>query len=359
MRSSPGPVVRINALERVAATPWRFDFFFALRWIESQHPEKPRLGTARRPADEPVRLGQSADLSFAPSALHAVVPATALSKARIEVRFFGLFGPNGPLPHHLTEYARQRAMHHGDPTLVRFADMFHHRLLLLFYRAWAKGQPTVGLDRPHEDRFAGLVGALVGIGTPELSGRTAAPDHLRLHFSGILSRQVRHADGLASILTGYLGRSVWVEQFVGTWMALPGTERTRIGGGYARRKSSSTQLGGGAVLGQMVWDRQHNFRIHIGPLDYGSFESLLPAGAVLPVVQALVEQYIGLELAWDMQLTLHPQEVRPCSLGRHGRLGWTTWLAMKNRDRLCALTLHPRSALADIPTHHQPAAFGR
>jgi hypothetical protein len=111
MRSSPGPVVRINALERVAATPWRFDFFFALRWIESQHPEKPRLGTARRPADEPVRLGQSADLSFAPSALHAVVPATALSKARIEVRFFGLFGPNGPLPHHLTEYARQRANH--------------------------------------------------------------------------------------------------------------------------------------------------------------------------------------------------------------------------------------------------------
>lgn len=72
----------------------------------------------------------------------------------MEVRFFGMLGPNGPLPLHLTEYARSRSIHAGDQTLVRFLDIFHHRFMALFYRAWAQAQPTVSLDRPGEDRFS-------------------------------------------------------------------------------------------------------------------------------------------------------------------------------------------------------------
>ena len=344
MRGAPDSLVQAGALQRIAAEPWRYDFFQAMRLIENQYRDKPRLGTARRPADEPVRLGQSADLSFAQSALHAVVPATATSKPRMEVRFFGLFGPNGPLPYHLTEYARQRLMHHGDATFARFADMFHHRLLLLFYRAWAQAQPTVGLDRPDDDRFAAYVGSLVGIGAPELSRRDAAPDHAKLYFSGIFSRQVRNADGLASVLSGFLRRPVRVEQFVGSWLELPRSERTRIGGAKSRRTTSSAALGGGAVLGQMVWDRQHNFRIHIGPLDHNVFESLLPEGKTLPAVTALVEQYIGVELAWDLKLGLKADQVKPCRLGQHGRLGWTSWLGMKDRRCNAELLLAPRAA---------------
>lgn len=345
MRHAPDPVKRIEPLARIAAEPWRFDFFHAMRWIENQFRDKPRFGTARRPVDEPVRLGQAADLSFAPSALHAVAPATAKSKPRIDVRFFGLFGPNGPLPYHLTEYARHRLLHHGDASFARFADMFHHRLLLLFYRAWAQAQPTVGLDRPQDDRFAAYVGSLIGIGEPELTGRDAAPDHVKLHFSGILSRQVRNADGLASLLSGFLRRRVTVEQFVGAWLELPRSERTRIGGARSRRSNASAALGGGAVLGGMVWDRQHNFRIHIGRLDHATFESLLPQGAALPAVTALVEQYVGVELGWDLQLGLQAVEVRPVRLGRQGRLGWTSWLGMDNRPHTAALLLKPRAAI--------------
>ena len=344
--------MRTDALQSIGAEPWRFDFYFAMRWLECQHPDKPRFGTARLPSDEPIRLGQVADLSFAPSALHAVVPATAYAKPRIEVRFFGLFGPNGPLPYHLTEYARQRLLNHGDATIVRFADMFHHRLLLLFYRAWANGQPTVGLDRPQEDRFSDYVGALIGLGAPELSRRDAAPDHAKLHFAGALSRQVRNADGLAAMLSGYLRRPTRVEQFVGNWLPLPRTERTTIGGAPARRKSPSAQLGGGAVLGQMVWDRQHNFRVHVGPLDQEAFDSLLPQGRALPGLVAMVEQYIGVELSWDLKLTLQPDQVEPCRLGRQSRLGWTSWMAMKNRSRVAELTLLPGPALAGISSEH-------
>ncbi|ROZ78312.1 type VI secretion system baseplate subunit TssG [Ramlibacter sp. WS9] len=339
MRRPAHAMTRIDPLERITAQPWRYDYFSAMRWLENYFKDDPRFGTARKPSAEPVRLGQAADLSFAPSSLHAVMHDSANRKARIEVRFFGLFGPNGPLPHHLTEHARNRLLHHGDASFARFADIFHHRLLLLFYRAWAQAQPTVGLDRPDDDRFAAYVGALIGIGEPEQRGRDAAPDHAKLHFSGIYSSQIRSPEGLASILTGYLGRPVKVVQFVGSWLELPRRERTRIGA--AGRRSVVAQLGGGAVLGDKVWDRQHKFRVHIGPLDHAAFESLLPEGSALPGVTALVDQYIGRELSWELKLDLRAEEVRPARLGKHGRLGWTTWLGMKNRQRMGELQLEP------------------
>jgi type VI secretion system protein ImpH len=340
VRSAPDSLTRIDPLERIAAEPWRYDFFSAMRWIENYFRHEPRLGTARKPSNESVRLGQTADLSFAPSSLHAVVRDGSARKPRIEVRFFGLFGPNGPLPYHLTEHARNRLIHHGDASFARFADIFHHRLLLLFYRAWAQAQPTVGLDRPEDDRFAAYVGSLIGIGESEQRGRDAAPDHAKLHFSGIFASQIRTADGLASILTGFLRRPVKVVQFVGSWLELPRSERTRIGA--AGRNSRTAKLGGGAVLGDKVWDRQHKFRVHVGPLDHQTFDSLLPGGDALPGVTALIDQYIGHELSWELKLDLRADEVRPAKPGRHGRLGWTTWLGMDQRARLGELKLEPR-----------------
>ena len=345
MRSPPDALKRVDPLERIAAEPWRYEFFSAMRWLENYFHDQPRLGTARKPSNEPVRLGQSADLSFAPSSLHSVVRDGANARPRIEVRFFGLFGPNGPLPYHLTEHARNRLLHHGDASFARFADIFHHRLLLLFYRAWAQAQPTVGLDRPEDDRFAAYVGSLIGLGEPEQRVRDAAPDHIKLHFSGHLSSQIRTADGLASILTGYLGRPVQVVQFAGSWLELPRSERTRLGAASSGSRVAAT-LGGGAVLGDKVWDRQHKFCVHVGPLDHATFESLLPGGHALPGLTALIDQFIGDELTWELKLDLRAQEVRPCKPGRHGRLGWTTWLGMKDRVRLGELRLEPLSHAA-------------
>lgn len=332
-------------LRAMADAPWRFDYFQALRLIDARHPQRPRLGTARRPVDEPVRLGQAPELSFAPASLHAVRAAEGLRPARIEVRFFGLFGPGGPLPLNLTEHARERLLHHNDATFARFADLFHHRLLLLFYRAWAQAQPTVSLDRPAEDRFAEQVGALAGIGSPALRHRDAAPDHVRLFFAGLLSRQVRNADGLASLLAGYLRRPVEVEAFAGGWLDLPASERTRIGRAVAGRPDPSARLGGGAVLGRMVWDRQHHVRVHAGPLDLPAFESLLPDGDALPAVHALVRHYLGDAVAWDLRLTLPAESAPRTRLGVAGRLGWTTWVGRPAPDQPAALRLDPRNAL--------------
>jgi type VI secretion system protein ImpH len=336
-----------DTLAAMADKPWDYDFFQALRRIDAHQPDKPRLGTARRPSDEPVRLGQAPEMSFAPAALHAVTPPTDGRPARIEVRFFGLFGPNGPLPLHLTEYARNRALHEADPTFVRFADMFHHRLLLLFYRAWAQAQPAVGRDRPGDDSFADIVGSLIGVGIPQMRDRDPMPDVVKLHFAGLFTRQVRNAEGLAHLLSGYLGRTVRVEQFAGHWMPLLEDERSRLGRLVGSRRNLSAQLGAGAVAGRMVWDRQHGIRLHIGPLDRRAFESLLPDGKALPAVMALVQHYLGHEFEWDLVLGHVADQVEPSRLGRHARLGWTSWVSKPRPDPhgVAGLRLAPEQAM--------------
>ena len=83
----------------------------------------------------------------------------------------------------MTEYARDRLRHAGDPTITRFADVFHQRMLLLLHRAWARTQPTVAMDRPAADTFALYVGALMGLGLQATRRRNGPDDHPWLHYA--------------------------------------------------------------------------------------------------------------------------------------------------------------------------------
>ena len=313
----------------LAAEPYRYDFFHVLRRFECLFADKPRIGQALRPRDEPVRLSQEPSLSFAPATLSAFHVSDERSGfPRMEVRFFGLLGPNGPLPTHLTEYARARLLHSNDHTFARFLDIMHHRFLALFYRAWAQAQPTVSLDRPREDRVAAYVGALFGLGAPAVRNRDSVPDLAKLFYSGLLARHVRNADGLAQLLADFFRVPVRIEQFVGHWMHVAADDYTRIG-------TPTAALGRGAILGARVWDRQHKFRIALGPLTLPQYESFLPDGSAIGKIVAWVRQYLSFELEWDMRLSLRRAEVPRTELGHYGRLGWTTWLgkrAPRKRD---------------------------
>ena len=190
----------LDLLVELQDRPFHFDFLQALRRLECLYRDKPRIGTSARPAEDAVRLTQEPSLAFAPATLASFEPGTAGRPWRLASRFFGMFGPNGPLPLHLTEYARDRLRNHDDPTIVRFLDMFHHRMLTLFYRAWADAEPTTHLDRPESDRFATFVGSLLGIGLPTLRHRDAMPDMAKLFFAGRFACQARNKEGLEEAL---------------------------------------------------------------------------------------------------------------------------------------------------------------
>jgi type VI secretion system protein ImpH len=305
--------------EALRRKPFAYDFYQAMRRLENLHRDKPRLGEALRPADEPVRLGQEPSLSFAPAPLSAFELGEDGKPDRLLVHFFGLLGPNGPLPLHLTEYVRQRGRA-GDTGFADFLDLLHHRFLMLFYRTWAQAQPTVSLDRPDDDRFSGYIGSLVGLGAPALRGRDSVHDFAKFFRAQWLVRQVRNVDGLCAILSSYFRVKVRIEQFVGHWMRLPESQRTRLG------VRGGATLGRDAVIGEQVWDRQHKFRIHLGPLTLSQYESFLPGGASIRKLVDWVRTYLGFELEWDLQLALESREAPLSRLGRYGQLGWTSWI---------------------------------
>ena len=317
----------LSALRALADAPHGYGFYHAVRLLECAYRDKPRLGQSVRPVDDPIRLAQDPAVTFAPSTLSSFTPGKGNTPPRLATYFFGLFGPHGPLPLHLTEYARDRQRHAGDATFVRFSDVFHHRMLSLFYRAWADAQPAVQHDRPETDRFAEYIGSLFGVGAPSLRQRDEFPDAAKLHYAGWLVGQTRPPEGLRAILADFFELPVQITEFVGGWLALSQGDRWRLG--EARETGA---LGHTVILGARVWDGQHRFRITIGPLGYGDFERLLPGGRGLQRLIAAVRNYIGDELAWDVNLILKRDEVPDLRLGAAGRLGWTTWLGTRADD---------------------------
>lgn len=316
-----------NFWQHLAEHPYHFDLFATLRRIESLYPQAPRLGHSQRPQQDPLRLGQTPSTAFAPSTLAELDKRQETAKLRIFS--FGLFGPNGPLPLALTEYAMERANHHGDETLTAFADIFHHRLIQLFYRAWASAQSTVSLDRPQEDSFTRHVASLVQQGFESQRERDSIPDHARWAHAGHLVRQVRNAEGLERILGNFFQTPARVEEFVRHWLRLPKEQRTRLGA------ARNARLGVDAVAGQGVLDRQHRIRVRLGPMRLEGYESLLPTGRSHRQLLDWPRSYMGIEYAWDVRLVLHSAEVPQVSLGGSTRLGWTSWLGQGDpaRDR--------------------------
>ena len=187
-------------LQAVQADPSRFDFFALLRRVDALRQQHPRTGQALRPRQEGLRLGQSPDLDFAPAALQQL-QLRGDAAPRLVVRFFGLLGPQGPMPLHFTEFVRERLHHHGDATLTHFLDVFHHRLLSLFYRAWAQAQPVVHLDRPHEDRYRAWLAACAGLpaASPALSPAALA------FQAGWFAGTTRHPEALVKVLRQTFG----------------------------------------------------------------------------------------------------------------------------------------------------------
>jgi type VI secretion system protein ImpH len=275
-----------------------------------------------------VRFAQKSSLAFAPATIDSVEPTPGESAPRLWVNFFGLLGPNGPLPLHLTEYARERELHHNDRTFGAFLNVFHHRLISLFFRAWADNQKALDLDRPEDQRFAAYLGSFFGMGMDSLRNRDALPDRAKLYFSGRMASQTRNAEGLEAILDDYFGIRAEIQTFVGRWMKLPEDSLCQLGA-----SPQTGRLGINALVGSRIWECQLNCRIQMGPMKFADYERLLPSGSAFKQLQCWVRNYAGDSYYWDVKLVLARDEIPAVSLGRSGRLGWTTWLKTRPFDR--------------------------
>lgn len=308
---------------QLTADPGEVHIFLALRVLEVALQKGRPLGRTRLPGQDRIRLGQDPHLGFARQTISGFVPPEGDAPARLRNLAFGLWGPMGPLPLHLTEYAHDRLTHHRDPTLVAFADMITHRMLSLFYRAWAEAQPAVALDQGAGRSFDLWVGSIAGIAGPALSGRDAMPDRAKRHCAASMMHGPRTAEGLQRMVAAFLAAPVEVEEFVGSWLPLAPDDRWCLG---------QAALGRGTVVGSRVWSRTARVRLRLGPLDRAAYDALLPGGAVLEQLVAVVRNYLGLVIDFDLNLVLRAADVPQSRLDGLTRLGQTSWLGRRRQD---------------------------
>lgn len=317
---------------QLLADPQRHHIFLALRIIEAQFQDSPRFGESKRPREDKFRLGQEAELAFPVSTIASITPPNGGQPGKVVNRFFGFWGPMGPMPIHLTEYARDRLRNHRDPTLVAFADMLTHRMMSLLYRAWSQSHPAPSFDRAMkedrgrkaEDSFERKISALSGHYEPGLRDRDAMPDLAKRHFAAHLAPVPRHPEGLVSMVSTFVNAPVELQEFTGEWLDLEEDDRWALG--------TATGLGQGTSIGSKVFSHAAKFRLRIGPMRLADYKRLMPGQVLLKRVEDVVRNYVGDTFDWDINLVLAKAEVPKSQLGGDTALGHTSWIGVRTQD---------------------------
>jgi type VI secretion system protein ImpH len=337
-------------------SPHRFDFFQAVRLLEQLARERAGGGADRRrpvglddPAREIAFFRAQPSLGFPTSPISQAVSTPPGPGAPVDdplpelvVTFFGLTGPNGVLPRHYTELIIQR-IRDRDHSLRDFLDLFHHRLISLFVRAWEKYRLPIGFERSALDDPAGAsdpvtqgLYCLVGLGTPGLRGRRDVADEIFLHYSGHFAHYPRSASALECLVEDDLGVPTRVLQNQGQWLDLSADDLSLMPG-PDQPHGRNNLLGLNLVVGERVWDVQSKFRLRLGPLSWEQFRALMPDRTELRPLGELTRGFVGPELDFDVQPILKAAEVPPCRLDPHPEngpfLAWNTWVESPSRDQ--------------------------
>ena len=335
---------RSSVIDNLLAEPYRFDFFQAVRILERTrlHDQAPVAVGYDGPADqEAVHFVAPVSLSFPSASVREIIPRGPGQPYdfTMHVNFMGLTGPSGTLPRHystlLIERTRDKETGYRD-----FLDLFNHRLVSLFYRAWEKYRIPAAYERAgttrstasNLDLFSFGVYSLVGLGTDGLRGRTAVPDETFLYYAGLFACQSRSPAGIVSIISSYFNVPAAVDSFIGQWLLLPPEERSAL---PAKRnpKGLNCRLGTDSVLGSRVWDVQSKFRVRLGPLTYAQFCEFLPSGNGFNAIFDLLKTYAGPCLDAEIQPVLQAAEVPFTQLLSSPRvkprLGQNVWMASR------------------------------
>jgi type VI secretion system protein ImpH len=322
---------RLTELERaLREDPHSFGFFQAVRLLERLHPERARVGGFDDPTREVVRFGVPARLSFPASEIQDL-ELDGDGPARMGVNFLGLTGPQGVLPHSYTLLAQDR-LRQKDGALVDFLDLFHHRILSLFYRAWRKYRFTVAREDGVEDRLADHLLDLIGLGLDTTRGRLPISDEALLSRAGLLLPQARGAASAQQLLEDFFQVPVLIEQFVGGWFRIPEADCCALDD---ETDGTANRLGS-AVVGDEVWDAQAGVRVRIGPLSRTRYDEFLPGGAAHRELAALLRFFSHDQFEFQVQLVLAADDVpglRPGDDDEQPRLGWSTWIRTAPRVR--------------------------
>jgi len=302
---------------------YEFSFFKAVELLEKFAPDKKRLGKTLEPGKEPVRFSVKPGFAFPASDISDLRENTGKGPAEMEVAFMGLIGPSGLLPNWYNELAIEREKN-KDHTFVEFLNMFHHRLISLFYLAWKKPRFPENYRPGGGDRLSRYVISLAGLGTSGMVGMLGLPRESLTFYSGLLSLPMASAASIEAAIEYFSGSQTTVDQFVQRDVSLEEDDFTSLG-------AANATLGSDAICGTTVKECQTKFRVNLGPVGYPKYMRLMPVGDLLLPVFSLIRYMVGIEFEFEIRVFLKKEEVPMCVLGQEGPgktfLGWTTWMS--------------------------------
>ncbi len=292
---------------------------------------------------ESIRFRHDASLSFATSDVSHIAPrqrtageahdSDEVPLYEVTTTFLGLTGTVSPLPAYMIEEVLNEDPDH--PAQRDFLDIFHHRVLSLFYRAHSKYSYVTDYVSSSRDPWSLRVLSLAGVDTWD--GRPPVADMplgMLLRLAPLLATRSRTAAGLVAVVSDTLhpilqGAGVDIEQFVGRWVTIDERQLLRLG-------VANTTLGEDVVIGRRVFDRGGKFRLILGPLRRKAFQRFLPGGDGLSQLREVVSFYVRDPLDFDVELILAPGETPALRLASRpddaSRLGLDSWLTV-NADR--------------------------
>ncbi len=300
-----------------------FEFFQAVALLQRLMSDRRPVGHFSSPEDEVVRFHANPRMGFPASEVqqlefHANAPADMM------VNFMGLTGPQGVLPYVYSELILER-LRAKDHTLQSFFDIFNHRAISLMYRAFQRTRFPVNYAAGSRDYFTQYLRDLLGIGTSGLRDRQAIEDEALMHYVSLVAMQSRSAAALEQILADYFEVPVEIEQFTGAWYSIDASTQCAMN----EKDTMSTQIGGGAVVGDAVWDRQGRARIRIGPISMARYDDFLPGGSAHAALRSITQFFSNGCVDFEAQLVLDRKEVPAVELdfdAKHpARLGWVSW----------------------------------
>ncbi|MCL2590249.1 MAG: type VI secretion system baseplate subunit TssG [Betaproteobacteria bacterium] len=333
--SNRDPRDLIQELEQDAT---QFSFFQAVRLLALTARQYGGRRQSHLPSD--LRFRTAATFSFPASELTryqsalSEAPDAEQTRDEMTVNFLGLVGPSATLPQPYTELVIKRRQSFRDTGLHGFLDIFSHRAIALFYSAWRKYRYWLDVEDGEPDRLTRNLLDLSGVGVQSLREKLGSGNTDQLaetffaFYCGLLSQKPISTQAMRTVIQGFFGVPVEIEQYVGRWIELPPDEHSRLGG-------KACELGVSTFSGRRVWDRQTKIQVRMGPMRRTKFEGLLPGRPGAKALETLVQYMVGHGLACDVKLILDRRDVpEPClKKGQRLLLGGNTWLFTRPIDR--------------------------
>lgn len=309
-------------------TVWEFDFPQAVRILQSDTPERRKIGDNDNPSLDPLYFRAHIDFNAPSSELKSLKPsASGHASPTLTVTFLGIAGIQGALPDVYSEIIIDRTRRH-DFGIRDFLDIFNHRIITLWFKLYSHVYPGLR-DLP-------LSSTAIGKSMLDLSGGEYLESGPKLMpFGPILWQKPKSLIGLESIIQNYFRVPCTIRAFEGKWNRIQPFDQTRLG-------LVHHELGASAILGKMVYDQAQGLRFILGPLTYAQFKDFLPSQKKTSgygMLREIIHAYFETPIYFKIELILKKEEVPTVQLNGKYALGLNTWL------KPCPVHLSDRSVL--------------